>query len=65
VGHRLLPIQADYNDARSREAAQRRTITPKLLTPTGSIDRSAFPSRRGNSLRPGGDKPSWMIPDSG
>lgn len=62
----LLPIQADYNDARSREAAQRRTITPKLLFPTGSIDQRNITSRvEAIPYVAVGDKPSWMIPDSG
>ena len=62
----LVPLQADYNDARSREAAIRRTLTPKLLAPTGSID----PRRVGTRVEvvtynPIGTEPHWAIPDSG
>lgn len=62
----LIPLQADYNDARSREATLRRTLTPKLVSPTGSIDPNAIGSRvEVIPYAPVGDKPAWMIPDSG
>ena len=63
----LIPLQADYNDARSREAAIRRTLTPKLVGANGSIDTSRLSSRvEFLGYNPGmGDKPTLMIPDSG
>ncbi len=63
----LIPLQADYNDARSREAAIRRTLTPKLVGANGSVDTSRLSSRvEFLGYNPGmGDKPSLMIPDSG
>lgn len=62
----LIPLQADYNDARSREAAIRRTLTPKVLSPIGSIDPRAVTSRvEVIPYAQTGDKPSFMIPDSG
>lgn len=62
----LIPLQVDYNDARSREAKIRRQLTPKILAPTGSID----PRRVSNNVEiidyaPTGSAPSWSIPDSG
>ncbi len=62
----LVPLQADYNDARSREAAIRRTLTPKLLAPTGSIDPRRMTSRvEVVTYNPIGTEPHWSIPDSG
>jgi hypothetical protein len=62
----LLSLQADYNDARSREAALRRTLTPKLAVPAGSIDTSRLTSRvEVIPYNPVGDRPVWIIPDSG
>lgn len=63
----LIPLQADYNDARSREATIRRTLTPKVLAATGSMDQQRMTSRvEVINYNPGmGDKPTMMIPDSG
>jgi hypothetical protein len=63
----LIPLQADYNDARSREAAIRRTLTPKLVGANGSVDTTRLSSRvEFLGYNPGmGDKPTLMIPDSG
>ena len=63
----LIPLQADYNDARSREAAIRRTLTPKLIGANGSVDTMRLSSRvEFLGYNPGmGDKPTLMIPDSG
>lgn len=62
----LINLQADYNDARSREAAIRRTFTPKILASAGSIDPNAITSRvEVISYNPVGDRPAFMIPDSG
>ena len=63
----VVPLQADYNDARSREAAIRRTLTPKLIGANGSIDTTRLSSRvEFLGYNPGmGDKPTLMIPDSG
>jgi hypothetical protein len=62
----LIPLQVDYNDARSREATIRRTLTPKVLAPTGSIDSRRVTSRvEVIDYVPTGEKPSLMIPDSG
>lgn len=61
----LVPIQADYNDARSREATIRRTLVPKILAPTGAID----PRRIGTRVEviqynPIGQPPKLEIPGS-
>lgn len=63
----LVPLQADYNDARSREAVIRRTLTPKVLAASGSMDQNKISSRiEVLNYNPGmGDKPSIMVPDSG
>lgn len=62
----LVPIQADYNDARSREATLRRTLVPKVLTPAGAIDPKRLTSRlEVVDYNPAFEKPAWMIPDSG
>lgn len=62
----LIPLQTDYNDARSREAAIRRTLTPKLIYPTGSIVPGMMTSRvEGIPYNPVGEAPKLMIPDSG
>lgn len=61
----LIPLQTDYNDARSREAHIRRTMTPKLLAPIGSIDPSRVNSRvEVLPYRPSGQQPMWLQPDS-
>ncbi len=61
----LVPLQADYNDARSREAMIRRTLVPKILSPTGAID----PRRIGTRVEvitynPIGQPPKFEIPNS-
>lgn len=62
----MLPMQADYNDARSREASLRRTLVPKFTAPIGSIDRRRIGTRADIiEYAPVGEKPSWDIPDSG
>lgn len=62
----LIPLQVDYNDARSREAGIRRMLTPKLLAPTGSIDPRRVTSRvEVIDYAPTGAPPTWAIPDSG
>lgn len=62
----LIPLQIDYNDARSREATIRRLLTPKVLAPTGSIDPNRVTARvEIITYAPTGDKPTMMIPDSG
>jgi hypothetical protein len=56
----LIPMQTDYNDARSREAALRRTLTPKVLSPIGSIDAQRLTSRiEIVPYLPTGGKPEW------
>lgn len=62
----LIPLQIDYNDARSREATIRRTLTPKIVAPTGSIDPRRVTSRvEVIDYAPTGAPPQVMIPDSG
>lgn len=62
----LVPLQADYNDARSREATLRRTITPKLTAPAGSINPRNITTRADLVLfNPVGEPPRWTVPDSG
>lgn len=62
----LVPIQADYNDARSREATMRRVIVPKLLSEAGSIDVHNLTSRvEVIEYTPMTQPPTWAIPDSG
>lgn len=62
----LIPLQIDYNDARSREATIRRLLTPKVLAPTGSIDPNRVTSRvEIITYAPTGERPTMMIPDSG
>lgn len=73
IGHRngrtwvddLIPLQIDYNDARSREAMARRVLTPKLLAPVGSIDHRKITSRiELVTYNPTGPEPRFSIPDS-
>lgn len=60
----LIPIQADYNDARSREASIRRFMVPKLLYSTGSVDMQKMSSRfEGVPYVPTGAKPEFLMPD--
>lgn len=62
----LIPLQIDYNDARSREATIRRLLTPKILAPVGSIDPSRVTSRvEIITYLPTGGAPTMSIPDSG
>lgn len=62
----LIPLQIDYNDARSREATIRRLLAPKILAPTGSIDPQRVTARvEVITYAPTGEKPTMMIPDSG
>lgn len=62
----LIPMQADYNDARSREAAIRRTLVPKLTYVNGSINPKALNSRvEAVGYNAIGERPIWDIPDSG
>ena len=62
----LIPLQSDYNDARSREAMIRRTLVPKLIAPVGSIDPARLTTRVETILvNPVGSEPKLMIPDSG
>ncbi len=62
----LIPLQVDYNDARSREATIRRTLTPKVITPIGSIDPRRVTSRvEILEYAPTGAPPQLLIPDSG
>lgn len=60
----LIPIQADYNDSRSREAAIRRVLTPKILAPAGSIDPQRITSRvEVITYAQTGQQPTLMMPD--
>lgn len=62
----LIPLQADYNDARSREAELRRTMTPKVFYPAGSINPKQVTTRVALiPYNPVGDKPTVHVPDSG
>lgn len=59
-----IPMQVDYNDSRSREAAIRRTLTPKILAPFGAIDNTRLTSRvEVIAYRPSGAQPTFMMPD--
>ena len=61
----LISLQKDYNDARSREATQRRVMTPKILAAKGQIDADRVSSRvEVISYNPTGPDPKWLIPDS-
>jgi hypothetical protein len=60
----MVQIQKDYNDSRSREAMIRRTLTPKILTPVGSIDPNRMTSRvEVITYNPIGNPPSFEMPD--
>lgn len=62
----LIPLQVDYNDARSREATIRRQLSPKILAPAGSIDPTRVTSRvEVITYNPTGPEPRIQIPDSG
>lgn len=63
----LVPLQADYNDARSREATIRRTLTPKILAAAGEMDQDRISSRvEVLNYNPGiGNGPKMFVPDSG
>lgn len=61
----LIQIQADYNDARSREAHIRRTLVPKIIFPTGAIDQQRLSSRvEAIPYNQNGNPPTYMMPDS-
>ena len=65
----LIPMQIDYNDARSREADQRNKMSPKLMVPKGAM--GSMDEQRASSrvevypYSPINGKPDWLIPDSG
>jgi hypothetical protein len=60
----LIGMQRDYNDARSREATIRRTLTPKILAPVGAIDPNRLTSRvEVVTYNPIGQAPSLQLPD--
>lgn len=60
----LIPMQRDYNDARSREATIRRTLTPKYVGAVGSIDPNRLTSRVETILyNPIGNAPQLVMPD--
>jgi hypothetical protein len=60
----LVAMQRDYNDARSREAAIRRVMTPKILAARGQIDASRLTSRvEVVDYNPTGPEPKWMSMD--
>jgi hypothetical protein len=60
----LIGMQRDYNDARSREATIRRTLTPKILAATGSIDPNRITSRvEVINYNPLGQAPRLDMPD--
>ncbi len=62
----LLPLQADYNDARSREAHLRRVLTPKIIAPVGSMDPQRISSRVELwSYNPTGNEPRFEVPPNG
>lgn len=62
----LVPLQADYNDARSREAVIRRTLVPKVVYPAGSINPRMLTSRVEQiPYNPVGEAPQVIVPDSG
>lgn len=62
----LVPLQTDYNDARSREATLRRTIVPKLTAAAGSINPKNITTRADIVVyNPVGEPPRWTVPDSG
>lgn len=62
----LIPLQIDYNDARSREATIRRLLTPKILAPAGSIDPARVTSRvEIITYNPTGAVPTFFHVDSG
>lgn len=61
----LIAIQADYNDARSREAAIRRVMTPKIVFPVGSIDQQRLSSRiEAIPYNQNGNPPNYLMPDA-
>lgn len=60
----LIGMQRDYNDARSREATIRRTLTPKVLAAVGQIDPNRVTSRvEVVTYNPTGPQPTFMMPD--
>lgn len=62
----LISLQADYNDARSREATIRRQLAPKVLAPVGSVDPTRFTSRvEVIPYLPTAGTPQMFMPDAG
>lgn len=60
----LVPMQRDYNDARSREATIRRQLVPKMVAPVGSIDPNRVTSRvEVIPYNPIGTAPQLVMPD--
>lgn len=61
----LIPLQVDYNDARSREATFRRQLAPKIIFPAGSIDPNRLTSRvEAIPYNPTGQPPQAWDPPS-
>jgi hypothetical protein len=61
----LIPMQVDYNDARSREAELRRTLVPKVFFPVGSIDPNKVNTRlQMIPFAPVNGKPEIEVPDA-
>lgn len=61
----LISLQTDYNDALSREATIRRTLTPKMLAPAGSIDPERVTSRVETIIyNPVGKPPTLELPSA-
>lgn len=60
----LVEQQKDYNDARSREAMVRRTLTPKWLAARGQVDPNRMTSRvEVLEYNPTGPEPKLHMPD--
>lgn len=60
----LIPMQADYNDARSREAMIRKQMVPKLMYSVGSIDAQRLTTRvEAIPYTPTGNPPTYLMPD--
>lgn len=59
----LIPMQIDYNDARSRESTIRKMLNPKILSPTGAIDTQRLSTKVDViQYRAVAGKPDWMMP---
>jgi hypothetical protein len=62
----LISMQADYNDARCREAEIRNDLVPKLLYPKGSIDDRKLNTRvQAIGYSQIGQPPHWEMPNAG